>query len=166
MLVRKDVGERVDRPARNPGGPYLLGPLVGGPLAELLLQLHDQSLPVTHTVRVGRVAPILGQLGTAYSSAQVDELRVIADGHDEGLVRSVEGLVGDDRGVGVTYEAGIFAADEILLPAIGEPAEGGLEERNLDTRALSGRTAPIEGGQYGVGREKAAHYVRYRDPHL
>src|ERR687889_1989683 len=68
--------------------------------------------------------------------------------------------------MGVAYEAGVFAADEILLPAVGEPSEGGLEERHLDASALSGRAAPVEGGQYGVGREQAAHYVRDRDAHL
>src|SRR5919107_5977943 len=68
--------------------------------------------------------------------------------------------------MGVAYEAGVFAADEILLPAVGEPAEGGFEERHLDASALSGRAAPAEGGQYGVGREQAAHYVRDRDAHL
>src|ERR671912_239277 len=166
MFIRKDVGERVDGPARNTGSPDLLGPLVRTPLAELLLQLRDQSLPVTHTAGVGRVALILGQLGTAYSSAQVGKLGVVTDGHDEGFVRRVEGLVGDDGGMGVAYETGVFAAEEILLPAVGEPAEGGLEERHLDARALSGRAAPVEGCQYGVGREQAAHYVRDRDAHL
>src|SRR5215211_3613682 len=163
MLVRKDVGERVDRSAGNAGSPDLLGPLVSRPLAELLLQLRDQSLPVAHTVGVGRVALILGQLRTAYSSAQVGELCVVTDGHDEGFVRGVEGLVGNDGGMGVAYKAGVFAAYEILLPAVGEPAEGGLEERHLNARALSGRAAPVEGCQYGVGREQAAHYVRDRD---
>ena len=68
----------------EPRRPYILGPLVGGPLAELLLQLHDQSLPVAHGLGWSRSA-ILGQLGTALSSAQVGELGVVADGHDEGL---------------------------------------------------------------------------------
>src|SRR5215204_5487422 len=100
MLVRKHVGERVDGSARDAGGPDLLGPLVSGPLAELFLQPRDQGLPVAHPVGVGRVALVLGQLGTAYGFAQVGELGVVADGHDEGFIGGVEGLIWNYGGVG------------------------------------------------------------------
>src|SRR5215203_551129 len=166
MLVGEHVGQRVDGPARDTGGPDLLSPLVRRPLAELLLKIRDQSLPVAHTVGVGRVALVLGQLGTAYGLAKVHELGVVADGHDNRLVGSVEGLVGDDGGMGVAYQAGVLATDEVLLPTVGEPAEGGLEERNLDARAPSGDAASVEGGQYGVRRIKTAHYVRDRNTYL
>src|SRR5215211_5496132 len=166
MLVRKDVGERVDGSARDAGGSDLLGPLVSGPLAELFLQLRDQGLPVAHPVGVGRVALVLGQLGTAYGFAQVGELGVVADGHDEGFIGGVEGLIWNYRGVGIAYQADVLAAHQVLLPAVGEPAEGRLEERNLDARALSGHGAPVEGGQDRIGCEKAAYYVRDGHPDL
>src|SRR5215208_7757881 len=89
----------VDWAARDAGGPDLLSPLVSGPLAELFLKLSDQCLPVGHTVGVGRVALVLGQLGTVYGFAQVGKLGVVADGHNEGFVRSIKGLVWNDGGV-------------------------------------------------------------------
>src|SRR5215217_7209845 len=166
VLVSEHVGQRVDGAARDTGGPDLLGPLVSGPLAELFLQLRDQGYAVGHTVGVGRVALVIGQLGTAYSLAQVGELGVVADGHDKVLVGGVEGLVGDDGGVGVSDQADVLATYEVLLTAVGEPAECGLEERNLDARAFSGHSAPIEGGQNRVRCEKAADYVRDRHAYL
>src|SRR5215210_735088 len=166
MLVSEHVGERVDGAARDAGGPDLLRPLGRRPLAELFLELLDQSLPVGHSVGVGRVALVLGQLGTAHYLAQVGELGVVADGHYKGLVGGVEGLVGDAGRVGVADQTGVLAAYKILLTAVGEPAQGGLEEGDFDARALSGDTPLMQGGQDRVRREKAAYYVRDRDSHL
>src|SRR5215208_1041246 len=166
VLVGEHVGQRVDWAARDAGGPDLLSPLVSGPLAELFLKLSDQCLPVGHTVGVGRVALVLGQLGTVYGFAQVGKLGVVANGHNEGFVRSIKGLVWNDGGVSVAYQACVLAAREVLLTAVGEPAEGGLEERNFDARTFSSHGATVEGGQDRVRREKAAHYVRDRNPYL
>src|SRR5215212_6068761 len=166
VFVGEDVCERVDGSARDAAGTHLLRPLLSGPLAKLFLKLCDQSFAVGHAVGVGREAPVLGQRGTAYSFAQVGELRVVADGHDNGLVRSMKGLVGDYRRVCVSDQTGVLATYKVLLAAVGEPAEGGLEERDLDACALSGHAAPVEGSQDRVRREKAAHYVRDRDSDL
>src|SRR5215213_2332443 len=166
VLVREHVGQRIYGPARDAGGPDLLGPLVRSPFGELFLQLRDQGLAVGHAIRVGRVALVLGQLGTAYGLAEVCELGVVTDGHDQGLVRGMKGLVGDDGGMSVSYQAAVLAAYQVLLSPVGEPAEGRLEERNLDARTLSGLVATVEGGQYRVGCEKAAHDVRDRDSYF
>src|SRR5215210_66327 len=166
MFVGEHVDQRVYGTAGNAGGPDLLGPLVRSPFGELFSQLRDQGLTVGHAIGVGRVALVLGQLGTAYGFAKVGELSVIADGHDQGLVRSMKGLVGDDGGMSVSYQAAVLAAYQVLLSPVGEPAEGRLEERNLDARALSGLVATVEGGQDRVGGEKAAHDVRDRDSYL
>src|SRR5215210_7294517 len=166
MFVGEHVDQRVYGTAGNAGGPDLLGPLVRSPFGELFSQLRDQGLTVGHAIGVGRVALVLGQLGTAYGFAKVGELSVIADGHDQGLVRSMKGLVGDDGGMSVSYQAAVLAAYQVLLSPVGEPAEGRLEERNFDARALSGLGATVEGGQDRVGGEKAAHDVRDRDSYL
>src|SRR5215210_1597018 len=166
VLVGEHVGQRVDRAPRDAGGPNLLSPLVSGPLAELFLKLRDQGLPIGHAVGIGRIALVLGQLGTAYCLAQIGELGVVADGDHNRFVGGIEGLVWNDGGVGVAYQAGVLAAREILLTAVGEPAEGGLEERNFDARALPRHAAPMQSGQDRVRCEKAADYVRDRNPHL
>src|SRR5215212_11798694 len=166
MLIGEHVGQRVDGAARDAGGPDLLRPLMRGPLAELFLKLRDQGPPVGYAVGVGRVALVLGQLGTAYSLAQVGKLGVVADGHDKGLVGGVERLVGDDGGVCVADQADVLTTYQVLLTAVGEPAKGGLEEGDLDARALSGYAAAVEGGQDRIRREKAAHYIRDRDAYL
>src|SRR3712207_2879075 len=80
--------------------------------------------------------------------AQPHELGVVADGDGDLLVRGVEGLVGDYRRVAVAHAALVLAGDEVLLSAVGEPAECALEERHLDARALSRGVAAAQGGEY------------------
>src|SRR5687767_4041935 len=104
VLVSEHICQRVDGAARDTCDPELLSPLVRGTLAELFLQLRDQSLSVGHAVRVCGEPFVLDQLGTAYYFAQVGELGVVADGHDKGFVRGIEGLVWNDGGMGVTYK--------------------------------------------------------------
>jgi hypothetical protein len=52
------------------------------------------------------------------------------------------------------------------LGTVGEPTELTLEERDLDTRAVSSLRAPVEGCEDCHRRLESADHVRRRDAHL
>ena len=78
-------------------------PVVGAVGLQRRFEQGAQRIPVRDPQRVGRESGVVGESGQADRRGQRRELLVVADGHRDGTVGGVEGLVGGDARVAVAH---------------------------------------------------------------
>ena len=78
----------------------------------------------------------------AANLGQPRELALVADGDDDRLIGGVERLVGDDIGVGIALPRRVLARNQRIGRLVGEHGQLGVEQRQVDGRALARFLAP------------------------
>ena len=103
----------------------------------------------------------------AQNAAQLDELRVVAGGDDDGAVGDWKFLIRHQVGMGIADALRDFAGDQIIERLERQRADGGIDQRSIDVAALAGLLAPRQRRQNADRRIDAGEDVgsRHADPH-
>ena len=166
LRIGKDLADIVDRAAGHAdrlqrGDP--VGAVAGhGQPLDLRLQLQ----PVAHPVGVAGKARVAGKLRFACHLAEAGELRIVADGKDEGPVACRIGVVGHDGGMGIAPARRHIAVGEAGDALVDQPGDLGVEQGDVEMLALAGGAAVMQRGEDGVGGIHAAHHVGDADAGL